>query len=86
MTLNLKFDLDPPFFRENECHHQTPRGRFNLKKVCLLLLLIVPFFATFASTNIYQGRFIKKMKHNKKKKYLLSEGWKEGQTVRDLSL
>ena len=35
MTLNLKFDLDPQLTRkllENECHHQTPRGRFSLKK------------------------------------------------------
>ena len=31
MTLNLKFDLDPQLSRENECHHQTPRGRFSLK-------------------------------------------------------
>ena len=50
MTLNLKFDLDPPFFRENECHHGIPRGWFSLKKVCLLLLLIVPFIRHLSST------------------------------------
>ena len=43
MTLNLKFDLDPTLFRENECHHRIPRGRFSLKKYVCCCYLLFPF-------------------------------------------
>ena len=51
MTLNLEFDLDPIFSRENECHHQTPRGRFSLKSMFAAVTnVIVPFIRHLSST------------------------------------
>ena len=55
MTLNLKFDLDPECFRENECHHRISRGRFSLKSMfaavtncCLFPPLLLRLFLNSA--------------------------------------
>ena len=54
MTLNLKFDLDPEFFRENECHHRIPRGRFSLKSM-FAAVAIVRFSINRTGTIILWG-------------------------------
>ena len=50
MTLNLKFDLHPPFFEKTNVTIKLPVVDL-VVKVCLLLLLFVAFIRHSSSTN-----------------------------------